>query len=277
MKNTQLDSVNPPISNLLRGITWLEVLVLIVTGGGLFFLPALAREQWPWVIAPFNGRFVGTVYLGSFVSAGLMAFYGRWSPGRIVLPMIFIFTTIVLGVSLFHLDQFDLQKWQPWIWFLLYVILPINSAYHLWLYRAWAPAQSAPTPAMWRNYALGLSALFGLYGLALLIAPTAASAFWPWPIDAFHGQMYSVVFITPAVGIFLVTRQASSLEWKTLGLTLLVIGACAIIGLFLVDAVVPPEKKVNWAYSGTWGWMALMTLYGVSGAVMILRSGGKNP
>ncbi len=277
MKNTQLDSANPPISNLLRGITWLEVLVLIVTGGGLFFLPALAREQWPWVIAPFNGRFVGTVYLGSFVSAGLMAFYGRWSPGRIVLPMIFIFTTIVLGVSLFHLDQFDLQKWQPWIWFLLYVILPINSAYHLWLYRAWAPAQSATTPAMWRNYALGLSALFGLYGLALLIAPTAASAFWPWPIDAFHGQMYSVVFITPAVGIFLVTRQASSLEWKTLGLTLLVIGACAIIGLFLVDAVVPPEKKVNWAHAGTWGWMALMTLYGVSGAAMILRSGGKNP
>ena len=277
MRNSQLDSANPPISSLLRSITWLEVLVLIVTGGGLFFLPALAREQWPWVIAPFNGRFVGTVYLGSFVSAGFMAFYGRWSPGRIVLPMIFIFTTIVLGVSLFHLDQFDLQRWQPWIWFLLYVVLPLNSAYHLWLYRAWAPAESTPTPATWRNYALGLSALFGLYGLALLIAPTAVSAFWPWPIDAFHGQMYSVVFITPAVGIFLITRQASKLEWKTLGLTLLVIGACAIIGLLLVDAVVPPEKKVNWAIAETWTWMALMTLYGASGAAMILRSGGKNP
>lgn len=277
MRNSQLDSANPPISSLLRSITWLEVLVLIVTGGGLFFLPALAREQWPWVIAPFNGRFVGTVYLGSFVSAGFMAFYGRWSPGRIVLPMIFIFTTIVLGVSLFHLDQFDLQRWQPWIWFLLYVVLPLNSAYHLWLYRAWAPAESTPTPATWRNYALGLSALFGLYGLALLIAPTAVSAFWPWPIDAFHGQMYSVVFITPAVGIFLITRQASKLEWKTLGLTLLVIGACAIIGLLLVDAVVPPEKKVNWATAETWIWMALMTLYGASGAAMILRSDGKNP
>lgn len=277
MRNSQLDSANPPISSLLRSITWLEVLVLIVTGGGLFFLPALAREQWPWVIAPFNGRFVGTVYLGSFVSAGFMAFYGRWSPGRIVLPMIFIFTTIVLGVSLFHLDQFDLQRWQPWIWFLLYVVLPLNSAYHLWLYRAWAPAESTPTPATWRNYALGLSALFGLYGLALLIAPTAVSAFWPWPIDAFHGQMYSVVFITPAIGIFLITRQASKLEWKTLGLTLLVIGACAIIGLLLVDAVVPPEKKVNWAIAETWIWMALMTLYGASGAAMILRSDGKNP
>lgn len=262
---------NPSISSLLRAITWVEVLVLIVAGGGLFFLPDLARAQWPWIIAPFNGRFVGTVYLGSFVSAALMAFHGRWSPGRIVLPMIFIFTSIVLGVSFVHLDQFDFQKWQPWIWFLLYIVLPINSAYHLWLYRERQPADAFPTPDRWRVFFFALVALFGVYGLALLISPAASSAFWPWPIDDFHGQMYSVTFITPAVGLFLIARRASSLEWKTLGLTLLVIGACSIIGLLLVDRVVPPEKRVNWALTGTWMWTMLMALYGGAGAAMIFR------
>ena len=273
MNDAQLNSANPPISSLLRGITWLEVLVLIVTGGGLFFLPDLAREQWPWAIAPFNGRFVGTVYLGSFVSAMLMAFHGRWSPGRIVLPMIFIFTTIVLGVSFLHLDQFDLQRWQPWSWFLLYIVLPINSAYHLWLYRDRQSADSFSTPSHWRGSFLMLSVLFGVYGLALLFFPTASSAFWPWPIDGFHGQMYSVVFITPAIGLFLIASRASSLEWKTLGLTQLVIGACAIIGLFLVDAVVPPEKKVNWALAGTWLWLLIIAVYGGVRVSMLFRAG----
>ena len=264
---------NSAISSLLRTVTWVEVLVLIVTGGGLFFLPDLARAQWPWSIAPFNGRFVGAVYLGSFVSAALMAFYGRWSPGRIVLPMIFIFTSIVLGVSVLHLDQFNFQKWQPWIWFLLYIVLPVNSAYHLWLYRERQPAEASATPDRWRIFFFALTALFGVYGLALLIFPTASSAFWPWPIDDFHGQMYSVTFITPAVGLFLITRRGSSLEWKTLGLTLLVIGACSIISLLLVDGVVPPEKKVNWTLPGTWAWIMLMAWYGGSGAAMILRKG----
>ena len=197
-KRPELDDLT--LSVLLRALTWVEVLVLILAGGGLFFLPTLTAEQWPWVIAPFNGRFVGAVYLGSFVSAAFMAFHGRWSPGRIVLPMIFVFTSIVLGVSLLNLDKFDFQKLQPWIWFLLYAVLPINSAYHMWLYQNRQPAESHVTPKNWSAFLLGLTLFLVLYGTALLILPTTASAFWPWPIDAFHGQMYSVVFITSAVG-----------------------------------------------------------------------------
>jgi hypothetical protein len=272
MNSKQPESDNFSLSVLLRALTWVEVLVLIVAGGGLFFLPKLAAEQWPWVIAPFNGRFVGAVYLGSFVSAAFMAFHGRWSPGRIVMPMIFVFTSIVLVVSSLHLDKFDFQRWQPWIWFLLYAILPINSAYHMWLYRNRQPADSHGTPKKWSAFLFALTIFLILYGIALLIAPTTASAFWPWPIDAFHGQMYSVVFITSAVGCYLIARRASALEWQTLGLTLLVIGACSIIGLFLVDAVVPLEKKVNWAMSGTWAWSALMVVVGGTGMAMLQKA-----
>lgn len=273
MTITQSASTNPSISPLLRVFTWIEVLVLFVAGGGLFFLPDLARAQWPWIIAPFNARFVGAVYLGSFVSAALMAFHGRWAPGRIVLPMIFIFTSIVLGISFFNLEKFDLQKWQPWVWFILYTSLPINSAYHLWLYRNREPADAHSTPDRWHTFMWILTTLLGLYGMSLLIVPTTASAFWPWPIDAFHGQMYSVVFITSAVGTYLISRRAASVEWQTLGLTLLVIGASSIIGLLLADSVVPLEKKVNWALSGTWIWMALMIVIGGSGAAMFLQAG----
>ena len=64
MNSKQTETDNFALSALLRALTWVEVLVLILAGGGLFFLPKIAAEQWPWVIAPFNGRFVGAVYLG---------------------------------------------------------------------------------------------------------------------------------------------------------------------------------------------------------------------
>lgn len=263
------ETENLTLSTLLRTLTWIEVLVLILAGGGLFFLPKLTAEQWPWVIAPFNGRFVGAIYLGSCVSALFMAFHGKWSPGRIVLPMIFVFTSIVLVVSLLHPDKFDFQKWQVWIWFLLYAALPINSAYHLWLYRNRQSAEAHATPVNWRNFLSALTMLLVLYGVALLIVPTTASAFWPWPIDDFHAQMYSVLFMTAAVGCYLIARGGSLLEWQTLGLTLLVIGACSFIGLFLVDAGVPSEKKIDFGLSGTWVWLAIMTGIGASGLAMM--------
>jgi len=272
MNPKQSDPNNLTLSQVLRALTWIEVLVLILAGGGLFLFPKFAAEQWPWVIAPFNGRFVGAVYLGSFISTIILAVRGRWSPGRIVLPMIFVFTSIIFFVSLFNLDKFDFQRWQPWVWFLLYAALPINSAIPLWLYRGQQPAESQITSKNWGVFLFALTVFLMLYGIALLIIPTTASAFWPWPIDAFHGQMYSVVFITSAVGCYLIARRASVLEWQTLGLTLLVIGACSIIGLFLVDAVVPIEKKVNWDLSGTWAWLALMGIIGGSGAAMIQNS-----
>ena len=272
MDTKQTESENLKISTLLRAFTWIEVLVLLMAGGGLFFLPKLAAEQWPWVIAPFNGRFVGAIYLGSYVSALFMAFHGRWSPGRIVLPMIFVFTSIVLVVSLLHLDKFDFQRWQVWVWFLLYAALPINSAYHLWLYRNRKSAEGHVTPKIWRAFLLALTLFLTAHGIALLIIPAISSAFWPWPIDAFHGQMYSVLFITSAVGCYLITRGGSALEWQTLGLTLLTIGVCSIIGLFLVDAVVPLAKKVNFGLSGTWVWLAIMSAIGGSGLTMMLAA-----
>ncbi len=275
MTAAQSSSTNPVLPRFLQIFNWTEAILLLIAGS-VFFLPDLVRPHWPWIIAPFNARFVGAVYLGSFTATILMIYFNRWSPARIVLPMILVFTTIVLGVTLSHLDKFDFKNPTTWGWIIFYIALPLNSAYHLWLYRNTTSVEAHLTTKRWRYFLLAFSTFLSLYGLALLIVPIGASSFWPWPIDAFHAQMYSSAFITIAVGSYRIAQKASASEWHTLGSTLIVIAACSIIGLLWANASVPLEKKVNWTASGTWAWMALITFIGSSGVSMFRQAFQKN-
>ena len=166
-----MNTSNPPITRLLRWITGVEVLVLIATGGGLFFLPAVLGPLWPWALTPFNTRFMGAVYLASLVSAAALAYIARWSVARLVVPMIFTFTAVVLGVSLIYLDRFTQNTASTIGWFVLYIVIPVNALYHLWLYRRLDPVTGRPLPRFVRVL-LGIQAVvLGVYGLLLLVAP----------------------------------------------------------------------------------------------------------
>lgn len=263
------ENTNPKISSLLRVLTFVEVLVLIVTGLGLFFTPKLIEPFWPWTLLPFNSRFLGAVYTASLAAAGMQVYYGRWSPARVVIPMIFVFTTVVVVLSFVHIDQFNFNRAEVWLWFLLYLIFPINMGYHLWLYRNYSPADTTRPSNTGRIILWSQVIILSGFGLALLILPSFAKTFWSWEIDNFHAQLYSVTFITPAIGAYVLIKAASKIEWLTLGLTQGVLGLFPIIGVFVVDATV---KRVNWSSADTWIWMMLFAAIFSVGLWMLRES-----
>ena len=257
-------AANPPISALLTGVTWLEVVILFWAGCGLLFYPPAMQPFWPWSLAPFNLRFLGALYAAAMIAALLQAVSGRWSPARVVTPMIFIFTLVVTVFSLVHLERFDLSRVEAWIWFVLYVGVCLNAGVHLWLYRKYPLPQPALYPRGALRGLLRVAVLaLGAYGLLLLIAPIAASAFWPWQLDAFHAQLYSVTFLTPALGAWVLLRGATRSDLRTLGLTLAAWGVLPILGLILADANI---KRIRWDAAETIAWLALFGLMGVLGA-----------
>ncbi len=263
-----MNTHNPRVTRLLRWLTSLEVLVLIGAGGGLFFLPAVLGTLWPWELTPFNTRFLGAVYLASLISAAALAYIGRWSPARLVVPMIFLFTAVVLAISIIYISRFTQNPASIIGWFALYIIIPANALYHLWLYRETPPVGGARLPAFMTGL-LGVQALgLGLYGTLLLVVPGVAGAFWPWPLDEFHARLYSVAFLTPALGAWLLLRSASVLELRTMGLTQ-VAGILPLVALLLVDAEV---QRVNWSEAGTWVWMALWVGIFLMGGLLLWRS-----
>ena len=251
------NDTNPRISNVLLGVTWLEVVILIWAGLGLLLYPPVMAPFWPWPLAPFNMRYLGALYTAALVAAFLQAKSARWSPARVVTPMIFIFTLVVTLYSFVHLDRFDLHRPEAWIWFILYIGVCLNAGIHLWCYRTWPrPQPGAPPRGALRIALWALIVMLGVYGVALLVAPETASWFWPWKLDAFHAHLYSVTFITPALGAWLLLGGATRNEQETLGLTVAGWGLLPIFGLLWVDATV---KRVHWELAGIWLWLALFS------------------
>lgn len=253
---------NPRISFVLRTVTWLEVVILLWAGAGLLFYPPVARDVWPWALTPFNLRFLGALYLAALIAAWLQAISGRWSPSRVVTAMIFVFTLVVTVLSFVHLSRFDPRRVETWIWFVLYVGVCVNAGVHWWLYRRWRTRGAGPPAGTLRTLLACVATILGLYGLALLAAPDTASGFWPWKLDAFHAQLYSVTFLTPAVGAWLLMRSTTPAERVALGATLAAWGGLPIVGLLLADAT---AKRVPWASPATWAWLALFAAMLVAG------------
>ena len=243
---------NPPVSRFLRPFTLLELFILVVGGVALFFLGGLVRPIWAWDIPPFNLAFIGAIYLSSIPAIATLSLSGRWAPARIVQPMLMIFTGVAMIGTLLHWSALHLQRWTTWAWVVIYAALPVNSAIHLWLYRRWPQALPLPTPPAWRYYLRIQAVLLILYGLGQFFAPVFLSGFWPWKVDAFHGQLYSGVFISLGTGAWLISRQAAKIEVLVQALSQIGFGLFAVGGVLLIDSSL---HRANWSAPGLWAWI----------------------
>ena len=255
-------SDNPPFPAALRLFSAGVIIVLIV-GAGLFFAPALVKPRWPWPVTPFSARFLGGFYTAEMAVMAALLFWNRWSPGRLVLVMAFIFTVIVSAVSLINLGYFNFERKATWLWFLVYLASAAVSGLFLWRARAHPSAKGVTLNPAWRGYMLAETAILGLYGVGMLLFPLVVSRSWPWPVDPFHAQVYSAIFLAGAGGAYLVWKSAPREELLVLGLAQFLVGLLAVLGLVITDAQV---HKIDWAAMKTLGWLALFGWIGISGA-----------
>ncbi len=253
------------ITPFLRLFTIIESLVLIGAGGGLFFLPTLTSEQWPWALAPFNTRFLGAIYLSAMLSVAGMVWVGRWSPTRTVLRTIFAFTFVVLSVSVFYHNQFDFGRWGAWLWFGLYISLPTSAGYHLWIYRHMKTDHLPPIAPSWSLFLTIQSISLLIYGGGLLGAPHEFSQIFPWPLDAFHSRLYSAAFIAGGIDLWSIRRMGTRFEFLAAGATAGSLGLFAIWGLIIVDA---HAKRIDWSASNTWLWLSIFSALSITGILL---------
>src|SRR5258705_12850125 len=100
-----------------------------------YFIPARVAEAIPWMVPPLHARFLGAMYFSgmTFMIGALLA--RRWSQVRIVVPMIAIWTGMLLIVSFFYLPSFDFARIQVWIWFAAYILYPAIALWLTWTHR----------------------------------------------------------------------------------------------------------------------------------------------
>ncbi len=259
----------PQIPSFLRFVTAFEVIVVLVAAVGLFFLPVPARELWAWSAAPFNSRQMGAIYFAALLPLLILALNGRWDGGRAVLWMIFSFTGVVMLAMLIHSDKFQWARVSTWGFWFLYLFLPVNSAIYLYRLRNWPITDAVINPPGLRQILNAIALAAGLYGLALFLFPGPATSFWPWPVDAFHGRMYSSALIAPAVSAWVARQRSSPAELRILGAALILLGGMTLAGLVWTSNTVAPERRANFAALSTWAFVALQLLTMVAGAALL--------
>jgi hypothetical protein len=104
---------------------------------------------------------------------------------------------------------------------------------------------------------------------AHLIMPAWLGPRWPWPVDVFHAQLYSVAFLTPAVAALCLRRATTGIDWWTQGTTQLAWGLLPLVGLVLADA---GAKRVDWTGAATLLWLAGYAGLACVGAAMVLEA-----
>jgi hypothetical protein len=262
---------NSRISSYLRFVTGVECFVVFAAAVGLFLFPALAAKFWAWEIPPFNSRFVGAVYFSALLPLIVFWSSARWTPGRLVLWMIFVFTGLVMVAMIVHWDIFIWSRVSSYGFWLIYIFLPINSAIFLYKSRGEQLVGGLEVSTLWKIILFIFALLFGIYGLGLLLAPESFTNFWPWPVDNFHARMYASAFITPAVAAWILWfRRGAASEYLTFGLNLLAGGFFSILGTLWTNANVPAERQINFGASGTWAFFILFFITGILGIALIL-------
>lgn len=152
-----------------------------------------------------------------------------------VLPSALIFVGVVSLLTLVFLDRFNMQRMATYAWFVVYFVPTALLLYLVWNYRQLFATGRKPLQHPWPTLLLIEVVLLLLYGGALIIAPEAATSFWPWTIDAFHARMYSAFFLTLGVGALVVARGCEKLDILTLGIAQTVTSVSVIGGFIVTD------------------------------------------
>ena len=254
---------------LLMALVFTSIILLSIVGGGLFFFPDALGSRWVWPLTPFNLRFLGAIYLTSLIALVSFVLARQDTITRLIVPMMWVFTTVVLLVSCLHLEQFSASRRATDIWFWLYLIDCVGASYYLGVFRQQSFRGLRRLPRAW-SIGLGVQAgLLGAYGLGLLIFPTTTSSSWSWSLDTFHSRLYSSIFLAGAVGSALLAQRAKPIECRALGVIQVAFSVLVFAGVWLVDKV---GSKIDWGLTSNWTWLGMMVLFGIVGLGLIHQS-----
>jgi hypothetical protein len=228
---------------------WLRFFFLLVvvqafTIGRSLIWPELIGNNLPWPASPLNARFVAALYWMGAISALLSIVAGRYAEVRISLIEIGVITGGLLLLTLPHLGEFTADT-LPYRWLILYTIDPIVVGLILWRMRKREPTPAARNPLA--SLFIGYAATLALIGTILLVAPALAAQLWPWALPSILSQVYSIFFLTFALGGWLAAREPSwEGVWIYVAANLLMLILIIAVSLIHADRFKAGPQTVIW-------------------------------
>src|SRR5436853_1930646 len=111
-----------------------------IFGPLLVLFPDSTRVYWAWEIKPaMSAVWVGASYSFGGIAIVTMLAVGRWRSALVPIVATWSFSIVVLAATLIHLDRFFQGTLNFYVWFVIYLALPVVLPLIWWLNRKLDP------------------------------------------------------------------------------------------------------------------------------------------
>lgn len=247
----------------MRGLLVTAGILVALAGTQLFVFSEQTERYFAWTInPPLTAAFLGASYWASVLFEISAARERLWANARAAVPTVFVFTTLTLGVTILHLENFHLgPEFEPvtrtvtWFWMAIYAVVPVTMAALWWMQSRLAgddPPRLIPLPTWLRVLVAIQAVVLGAVGLALLVVPTVTAQVWPWELTPLTGRAIGawVFSLGVAAGHALLENCARRLRFAGL----------AYIGFSLLQAWALARYPDDFGWAGPPGAVYLLFL-----------------
>ena len=245
-----------PQSDGLRRFYWLAVALVTSVGVFLFLLSGETERLFAWTIEPpLTAAFLGANYWAAFFLAFLSARERVWANARITYAVSIVFITLTMVATLLHLDKFNFDNVNGWLWTVVYVGVP-----PLLLYLIVAqlrlpggdPPRSHPIERALAPLIVLQLAVVLVVGLALFVAPSTSDDLWPWTLTPLTSRAVGAWLLALAAGL------ASTLyerDWRRIRVA---VPTFAAMPALQTIALARYSDTVDWTSASLWCYLAYL-------------------
>jgi hypothetical protein len=252
----QVASAVRPQSEGLRRFYWLAVALVTSVGVFLFLLSGDTERLFAWTIKPpLTAAFLGANYWAAFFLALLTARERVWANARITYVVSIVFITLTMVATLLHLDKFNFDNVNGWLWTVVYVGVPPLLVY-LIVGQLRLPGGDPPRRYPIERALLPLIvvqfAVVLVVGLALFVAPSTSDDLWPWTLTPLTSRAVGAWLLALAAGL------ASTLyerDWRRIRVA---VPTFAAMPVFQAIALARYSHTVDWSSTSLWLYLAYL-------------------
>jgi hypothetical protein len=197
-------------------------------GLSLYIFSERTDEFFAWTIgAPLTAALMGAAYWAALPTF-LMALLSReWQRVRILFVSTFMFSLLVVAITLRHLDAFHLDsgpflaQLAAWIWLVAYVAIPVLMLLGLILQERAGGSQeydvSYPLDPLVRAGLILQALTLTTLGLALFFLPSQFRDIWPWPAPPLPAGAIAAWIFSFGCGSLWALREG---DWQRIRITI---------------------------------------------------------
>ena len=251
-----------PVIPPMRWLLYAASSLVFLAGLQLTILTEQTQTFFAWTInPPLTAAFLGAAYWAAVPVELIAARQTVWAKARVVVPAIWLFTTLTLVATLLHADRFHFSdplvsaQGAAWFWLAIYAGVPVAMLLVGWMQlRAPGgdPPRGSPEPLWMRIVVLAQGGGMLVFGAGLFLLPSVVGPLWPWALTTLTARAVGAWLIGIGFAAIHANRENDASRIGPLAG-----GYTAFAALELI-ALARYSGTVNWSTPAAWIYLAFL-------------------